>query len=338
MKEAEVEVRKILVINLAFIGDVLLATPVCRGLRAAYPNAWIDLLVVPINEPIADGNPYIDRVLIYDKRGRHKGLGELWKLIKALRREKYDLGLTMNFASRGAMLAWASGIKRRVGYNRQHSGWFLTDIADSSRAQIRHETENNLAILHPLDISVTDTGLAFQVRETDRQSLFQKKLFSQRPAIAICPFGSNPKKSWSLAGYAELVKVLVDTWDCFLIGAAADQKDLEKIADQSSRRVRILAGELTLGELAAFLQEVKLLISVDTGPMHLANAVGTPVIALFGPTDPRIWGPRGSNDQVIKVEVPCSPCWCKGECEGQHCMGLIKVAEVLQRIDKVINS
>lgn len=333
--KAALVVQKILVINLAFIGDVLLSTPVCRGLRAAYPNARIDMLVIPLNEPIAAGNPYIDRVLIYDKRGRHKRLGELWKLIKELSREKYDLSLTMNFASRGAMFAWAIGAKCRVGYDRQHSGWFLTDIADSSRERIRHETANHLEILKPLNITVTDTSLAFRVQEADRQSLNQKKLFSNRPALAICPFGSYPKKSWVLSGYAELLKKLADTWDCFLIGAAGDRAGLAQIAAASGREATILAGDLALGELAAFLKEIKVLITVDTGPMHLANAVGTPVIALFGPTDPRIWGPRGAKDQVIQLDVPCSPCWGKGECGENRCMKEISIHDVLRKVDLI---
>ncbi|HYH04381.1 MAG TPA: glycosyltransferase family 9 protein, partial [Bacillota bacterium] len=312
-----------------------LATPVCRGLKETYPDAEIDMLVVPLTEPIAAGNPYINRVVVYDKRGRHKRLKELWKLIKRLRIEKYDLSLSMNFAVRGAMIAWASGIKRRIGYNRQNSGWFLTDIADASRDQVRHETENHLAILKPLNITVSDTSLAFRIQAKDSIGLSRKVVFSGLPALAICPFGSYPRKSWSVTAYSELLRNLADSYQCFLIGAAPDRVGLEKIATESGTEVTVLAGELTLGELAAFLCEIKLLITVDTGPMHLANAVGTPVVALFGPTDPHIWGPRGKHDRVLYGAVNCAPCWGKGECLEHHCMTEIKVSDVLKAVNEV---
>jgi predicted lipopolysaccharide heptosyltransferase III len=333
-----IQIKKILVINLAFIGDVLLATPVFRGLRTAYPQATIDMLVVPLTEPIAVGNPYVDRVFVYDKRGRHKHYGALYALIRQLRREHYDLSISMNFAVRGVLLAWVSGIKRRVGYDRQHAAWFLTDIANSSRGAHQHETENHLAVLKPLGIDRPDTSLAFCVQPADRESLARKVSFNGRPAIAICPFGSYAKKSWSRPKYAQLLKIMADSYQCFLIGSGAERSGLEAIAVASGTAVRVLGGELTLGELAAFLQQLQLLITVDTGPMHLANAVRTPVVALFGPTDPRIWGPRGANDQVVRAAAQCSPCWGKGECPEQRCMDQIEIADVEAAVQKVAGS
>jgi predicted lipopolysaccharide heptosyltransferase III len=334
MTPSATKVNKILLINLAFIGDVLLSTPVSKGLRETYPEAIIDMLVIPLTEPIAAGNLCINRVFIYDKHGRHKRLGELWKLIQTLRQEKYDLSLSMNFAPRGAMLAWAIGAKRRVGYNRQHGGLFLTDYADSSRDGLCHETANHLKILKPLGITVNDTHLLFQVKEPDRVSMRQKVSFSDRPAIAICPFGSYPKKSWSIAKYAKLLTTLAITTDCYLIGATSDRAGLEKIRDEAKQNIKILAGDLPLAELAAFLEQVKLLITVDTGPMHIAEALNTPIVALFGPTDPRIWGPRGEQTQILQTPVPCAPCWGKAECLEHHCMEGIRVSDVLKAVNR----
>ena len=321
---------RILIINLAFIGDVLLSTPVARALRQAYPDAVIDMLVIPLAAPIARGNPYIDGVLEYDKRGRHKKFGELIKLIAAIRARRYDLAVTTNFAPRGAMLAWASGIPRRVGYDAQHAGWFLTDKASPHRPAIRHEAENYLDVLKPLGITTADTSLALKINAAAAASLAKKVAFdSAKPVVAICPAGSYPQKSWSVEGYAQLIRRLATQADCYLIGASGEAARLEEINAAAGHLAKVLAGTLALGELVAFLAHARLLVSVDTGPMHMANAVGTPVVALFGPTDPKGWGPRGSRDVIFYNADECSPCWGRKACSDNNCMNLLAADKVI---------
>jgi predicted lipopolysaccharide heptosyltransferase III len=333
---SEQQVKKILVINLAYIGDVILSMPVTRALKCTYLNAVIDMLVVPQVELVAKGNPYVDHVIIYDKNGKHKKISELWKLIRSIRQEKYDLAICMNFAPRGAMLAWISQIKYRVGYNRQHGGWFLNFIADSSRDQVRHETENHLNILKPLEITATDTSLNFIVRDSERQSMRQKVSIGNRPIVAICPFGRSPLRSWTYEGYVELIKILSASADCFLVGAKSDKKKMEEISRGANDTAKVLAGELNLSELAAFFQEINLLITVDTGPLHIASAIGIPLVALFGPGDWRVWGPKTKFAQVVKSDADCSPCGGKpiDSC-NRGCMKQISLQEVLQAIENI---
>jgi predicted lipopolysaccharide heptosyltransferase III len=337
MIESLKHIQKILVINLAFIGDVVLSTPVIRALRESYPQAMIDMLVVPLTKSIASGNSFVNEVLVYDKRGQHKKLGPLFKLICELRSRHYDLAVCTNFAARGAMLAWIAGIPNRAGYDRQHANLFLTHVASSERLEIRHEAENYLAVLKPLGITTADTTLAFQVQEQDKVAFATKvpKVMLDQPIAVVCPIGSYPRKSWTTAAYAELICHLAKESQVVLIGGGKEAADLSKIsqtsADLAGRNVVcILAGKLNLGELAALLQCCKVLVSVDTGPMHIAQAVGTPVVALFGPTDPVIWGPRGLNDQVFYEKLSCSPCWGKGECTINRCMTGIAVEKVIE--------
>ncbi|BBB91598.1 MAG TPA: putative lipopolysaccharide heptosyltransferase III [Methylomusa anaerophila] len=332
-------ITKILIINLAFIGDVLLSTPVARALREKYPAAQIDMLVIPLTEPIASGNPYVDKVIVYDKRGKHKKIGELWKLIAAVRREKYDLAVCTNFASRGAILAWAAGIRKRAGYDAQHAGWFLTDTAPAKHTALRHEAENYLDVLKPLGISTGDTSLALTVRSQDAQSLREKiQRDWRKPLVLICPSGSYDKKSWLTEGYAALIESIVPLADCYLIGGKAEQAKLDAINARAGNQAVVLAGTLTLGELAALISVAELLITVDTGPMHIACAVGTPVAAFFGPTDPRIWGPRGDRDIIFQTAVDCFPCWGRKECSHHRCMRDIKQEEVIVAVSGMLNS
>lgn len=322
-------VKRILIINLAFIGDVLLSTPVARALRHAYPDAVIDMLVVPLAAPIARGNPYVDDVLEYDKRGRHKKIGALWRLIAAIRTRRYDLAVCTNFAPRGAMLAWAGGIPRRVGYDAQHAGLFLTDRVSPRRPLIRHEAENYLDVLKPLGITTDDTSLALAVNPADAAALAAKVAFDEaRPVVAVCPVGSYRQKSWPAASFGALIRRLKPHADVYVVGAKGEADRLEEVNAASGGLATVLAGTLTLGELTALLARARLLVSVDTGPMHIASAVGTPVVALFGPTDPRVWGPRGPRDVILHSPVDCGPCWGRTVCDDHRCMNLLDADRV----------
>lgn len=331
MKIDNSSIKKILVINLAFIGDVILATPVARGLKAAFPHAQIDMLVIPAAAPIAELNPYIDRVMVYDKKGKHKKMTSLWSLIRELRKQKYDLTISTNFALRNAMVAWATGAPNRVGYDAQHAGWLLTQVASAVRTQYRHEVENQLDVLKPLGIEVEDISLELKIKEKDE--IYIKTVLKQtsgKKLVVICPAGSYQRKSWETNGYVQFLQEISQVADCCLIGGKAEANLLEEINALAGNVAQVFAGTLTLGQVAALLKRTDLLLSVDTGPLHIGQAVGTLTLGLFGPTDPGIWGPRGINDGIIYKPVECSPCWGKGECLGHRCMNTILPEEVIE--------
>ena len=169
--------ENILLIDLAFIGDVLLATPVTRALKEAYPGARLTMLTVPLTTGIAAMNPYVDAVLPYDKHGRHKGLFGMLTMGRELKKHHFDMAVCMNFAVRGAVVAWLAGIPVRVGYDAQHAGLFLTHVSTASRDVIQHETSNHLQVLRPLGIHTEDTSLALSVSDAVQQSLPSAPIF-----------------------------------------------------------------------------------------------------------------------------------------------------------------
>ena len=331
------KIHSILIINLAFIGDVILSTPVARAMRETYPEATIDMLTVKVPAPIAELNPYIDKVIIYDKKGHHKQWWQVLTLIRELKSRHYDLAVCTNFAVRGAILAWAIGAPHRIGYDAQHGKWFLTRSASARRPVIRHEADNYLDVLQPLGISTRDTSLALTIREEDRQTV--RQILKRTPGkllIIICPAGSYSRKSWTSDGYATVIKELAPIADLALIGGIAELPFLNELNRQADGQAQVFGGTFSLQELAALVAYADLLITVDTGPLHIAQAVGTPVLALFGPTDPAVWGPRGQRDLVLYSKADCSPCWGKVASCDHRCMTAITAAEVIEKVHEIL--
>jgi len=330
MKIDQAAIKRILIINLAFIGDVILSTPVARALQKTYPHAKIDMLVVPAAKEMAKRNPYIHKVFIYDKKGRHKKISEVMKLISELRKEKYNLTVATNFALRGAVVAFLTGATYRVGYDAQHGKWFLTHAARAERTGLRHEADNYLDVLRPLGITTDDTSLCLNIPRED--STFIKENITQsqgKKLVVICPAGSYKRKSWTAEGYAKVIREISKSADCCLIGGKVEEPFLNEINELAGKCAQVYGGTLTLGQVAALIQRADLMISVDTGPLHIAQAVNTPVIGLFGPTDPAIWGPRNKKDIIIYNQVECSPCWGRGPCPEHQCMAKIDRHEVI---------
>ena len=337
MKLDNSSINRILIINLAFIGDVILSTPVARTLKKDYPHATIDMLVVPAAKAVAEGNPYIHKVCVYDKKGRHKKIGELIALVSQLRREKYDLVVATNFALRGAVMAFLTGATYRAGYDAQHGKWFLTHVAKAERIGTRHEAENYLDVLQPLGGTTKDTSLCLTVSLDD--TAYVKNIIRQtqgKKLVVICPAGSYKRKSWTVEGYAKLICELSKVAECCLIGGKLEEPFLNEINELAGKCAQVYGGTLTLGQVAALIQMADGMISVDTGPLHIAQAVHTTVLGLFGPTDPVIWGPRNKQDIIFYNKVECSPCWGKGLCPNHQCMLMIDSDRVIASAIKML--
>jgi len=331
--------KNILVIDLAFIGDVILATPVMRALKAAYPAARLTMLTVPLTAPVAAMDPFVDEVLVYDKRGRHKGFFGMLAMGRQLKARGFDLAVCMNFAVRGAVVAWLAGIPNRLGYDAQHAGLFLTLVQRHERDGVKHEALNHLEVLRPLGLGTEDTSLVLTAPTAAQASLAAKRQRYEMPEqgyLVLCPFGSYAKKNLSLGLAAHLVRHWSLRRSVYLIGGPAGAAGLERIVKTAGLPLtQVLAGTLTLPELAAFLGRADCLVTVDTGPLHIAQAVGCRTIAVFGPTDPVVWGPRGTHDVILYKKMDCSPCWGKGDCTENVCIGNISAGEIIRAVDKV---
>lgn len=332
------QVNKILMVTIAHIGDIVLSCPTTRALRNFFPHAEIDMLASMPQGEAAYHNPYISNVIFYDIENWQRDRAKLIKLIQALRKKKYDLALSSRHGSADPMMALLSGAVYRAGFATHDGGKYLTHVLPSNPGVIMHETEYQLAVLATLGIKAEDTHIEFVVHDEDASNL-NKKLphiyNKERPLVLLCPFSDDTQKNWTNSGYVKVLRTLAEFADCYLLGSLWQRPALRNINIRAGNVAKILGGFLSLGELAALIKASDLLITVDTGPMHIAQAFQTPVVALMGPTDPKVWGPRKSDDIVLNKPMHCTPCWHKEEqlkksCRSNECMRRILPADVIQ--------
>jgi ADP-heptose:LPS heptosyltransferase len=356
----------ILVVKLATIGDLLLATPALRALRESYPQAQIDLLVTPSSAGILDDWEVINRVIVLDKylfdypKQFLTNPTNLWKLrplLHELRGGHYDAVLLMHHLTlffgrrKHQALMLATGAKYLVGLDNGH-GWFLNVKVKDLGFGSRHEAEYNLAIAEAVGGKTQEKWLTMPLKEEHRQEA-RRLVFGDeppesvtRPIIAMHPGsgGYSTARRWSPARFAELANTLYhDVGGQFLLVGGPEEAELHQQIMSlmgTGIPVRSLAGKGKIQVTAAALELVDLFIGNDAGPMHLAAAVGTPTVAIFGLSNSDAWGPYTGNKPggkaiVVKQNLPCMPCFYRGHelgtpegCATRDCLATLGVDPV----------
>jgi lipopolysaccharide heptosyltransferase II len=324
--------RRILVVRVDLLGDVVLSLPAVRALGRAYPEADIDLLVLQSTAGILEGQPGIHRVLAYDPHVFRQPASFLrlahWleaaKVLRTIRASRYDLAVSIS-GDMGSILTRLSGAKRRFGYSREAYQFFLTNPLPGGRYLTRqHETEYVLALARaaggiasgPDDarprlvvVPWASLRVSSQLRE-GRASLGRTG-----PVVTLHGGARNGQaKRWPTGHFARLAERLIEEFDALVVltGAGGEAQLAGAIQEQCRRYPLLnLAGKTSLPELSALLSASDLVISGDSGPMHIACAVGTPVISLHGPTDPLLSGPTAVSADaiVLRKDLWCSPCY-----------------------------
>ncbi|MCF7873296.1 MAG: lipopolysaccharide heptosyltransferase II [Candidatus Omnitrophica bacterium] len=336
--------KKILVIRTDRLGDVILSTPVIKNLRKNYPDSYIAFTCRPYTKDILEGNPYLDELLIYDKYGYHKNFLATLKFALYLRKKKFDLALVLHPTNRAHILAFFAGIAKRVGWNKKLS-FLLTDkLAHTKDQGKKHEREYNLDLLRYLDISAEDKEIYIPVQENVQQKVDQilakEGIESKDKLIVIHPCASCPSKRWPQSKFIELVKMLKAEEDIKIaVISSADQKEFGK-GISKIEGVIDLCGALSISETIALINRVRLFISCDSGPVHIAAGLNKPVISIFGRSQaglsPKRWAPTGKNSYFFHKDVGCKICLAHNCQKGFKCLQAIKPAEVYTLAKKLI--
>ncbi len=337
---------RILLIRTDRIGDVLLSTPAIKAVRDAYPNAHIAVMVRPYAEEIVDGNPYLDEVILYDKDGEHKSIFSTLKFAAGLRKKRFDLVIILHPTNRSNIISFLAGVPERVGYDKK-GGIFLTKrLKDVKHLGEKHEIDYNLDVLRAVGIEAKDRALYMPVKAEDERIVDRffllNDLDKKDTVIAIHPGASCPSKRWPAYRFGRVADELIEKHKVkvVIIGGPADIKTVKEVESGMLHKPIILSEGHSLGEVAALLKRCKMFISNDSGPVHIAVAVGTPVISIFGRLDPGLspkrWGPVGPNDIVIHKDVGCK--YCKAhKCEiNFKCLDAITVEDVLSAAEALL--
>jgi len=335
------DAKKILIVQTAFIGDVILATPLAEAAHRVFPDCAVDFMAIPAAASLLEKNNFIRRVLIFDKRGAQRGLVALWKLAKALQREQYDLALVPHRSLRSALLVRLARISERVGFDRSAGAWFFTRRVPY---QQKHEVERNLDLLRVFGGDFATPSPKIFWDKSDEQIVEQICNGTQTGQwfCALAPGSVWATKRWPVERFIELAgKLIADTGAfIYLIGGGSDIALCSRIAAAIEKNCVNTAGRLSLRQSAALLDRCEILISNDSAPTHLGVSTRCKVITIFGPTAPAFgFAPFGEGHAVIEKNLSCRPCSPHGgnSCPiGTHaCMQEITAEEVFASVLKL---
>jgi 3-deoxy-D-manno-octulosonic-acid transferase/heptosyltransferase-1 len=340
----------ILIVKLSAIGDVVHTLPSLSALRKLYPAAHITWVIEEAASDLIEDHPYLDRVIVSHRKRWIRDLkkGHIGKTIKNIRtfikevRERpYDLVIDFHGLLKSAVIVLLSSGRRKLGYNslQEMSGLFLNEKI--------HEDMEKHAVLRYLDFprylgaEIGEPEFLIPIRQENREKveeLLKTNHIDIKDAfVVVNPIAFWETKLWEEEKFARLCDLIAEKLKVRLIFTGSDSGEIRRLQSLMTFPSVNLGGKTALRDLAYLCRLAALLVTTDSGPMHLAAAMGTPVIALFGPTDPSRTGPFGQGHTVIQKGLPCSPCFLK-KCVTRKCMHEITVEDVFQEVKEKLST
>jgi len=334
--------RRVLVRAPNWLGDAVMCEPALRAVKRLWPDATVSLLAKPAVAELFMHHPALNAILSYQDKGRHGGWLGKWTLVGELRRTGYDAALLFQNAFEAALLAFGAGIPRRIGYATDGRSLLLTDpVAVPDRQKSVHQVQYYWNVLKPfgLDGEPTQPALVLSAEEEQAMAarLEQSGIWRTDVTIGINPGSTyGGAKRWLPDRFAETANRLSRKLEeesgqraaVVIVGAKGEEGLGREIAARLTGRSVVLSGATTIRELMAAIKRCALLLTNDTGPMHVASAFQVPIVAVFGPTDWRTTSPAGTAHTIVRQPVDCAPCLLR-ECPIDHrCMTGVSVDRV----------
>lgn len=330
------QIKKILLIRLRRIGDVILTTPAISALRKSIPAASISYVVEKPYRELVEGNPNLGKVIILEKK---QSLRDFLKLIRLIRKEKYDVVLDFHGGPRASLIALLSKAKLKVGYRIKYKNFiYHIKLPRSPKKGHIHSVENHINLVKALGVDVKSLPPLYlpQAQKTEVEKVgkfIEKNELVGSKIITIHISAGNAFRNWGVDNTVQLTNLLAQRPDVkiALIGTSEDQKAEEEILKKSTASLLSLVGRLNLREVKELISHSSLFVGPDSGPMHIAASTSTPIVALFGPTLPAHFAPWQAKAFVVEKDLDCRPCKQRN-CiyEDFRCLRTIEPEEVYQ--------
>jgi lipopolysaccharide heptosyltransferase I len=336
------QVSEILIVRTSALGDILHGMPLAAALKEKYPSCRITWVVDERYQELLSGHPCVDRILLvrfkegmrtlWNGQGRSRWLG----LVRMLRRLPFDVAIDPQGLFRSGCIAYLSGAPIRIGFPKGHVRETLnrlfTNVRPGTVPPRSHVIDRNLALLHPLGIQTRERRFSFrvpgQIEEEIHQYLAANDADREGLRVIVHPAAGWITKQWSPRRFAEIADRILQTWKAriFLLWGPGERQLAQQV-QRYMRRAAHLVPDMGLSALVAFLRGCDLFIGGDSGPLHLASALGLPVLGLYGPSDPIRNGPFQGSYRIVTASAPCSPCYRRA-CGTTSCMDGISVDQV----------
>lgn len=340
------QARKVLVRAVNWIGDAVMSTPALAAVRETFPQAEISLLANPLVGQLLAGHPSIDRVLIFDRKGEHRGLGGRLRLARMLAQERFELAIILPNSFDSALVPWLARIPARVGKASDGRSLLLTHRYNQPDADTTlHEVDYYMGLLRAFGVSgtVSEPFLTTSPAEDqDAAEVLSSHGISARDLLlginAGASFGSA--KRWYPERFGGVANHLAQSRGAkVVLFGGPDERDLVgSIEQELGGHCLNLAGKTTVRQLMALIKRCNFFVTNDSGPMHIAAAFGVPLVAIFGPTDHAGTAPFSKKAVIVRREMDCAPCKLR-VCPTDHrCMTAVTVDDVVQTAEQLWNS
>ncbi len=332
--------ERILVRGPNWVGDAVMAVPALKALRSRFTNSAITLMVRPWVAGLFKSAAYIDDVWI---EPRPEGLRDWFRITRDIRRRRFDLGILLPNSFESALTMLLGRVPRRVGYAADGRRWLLTEAVARKNSHT-HQVHYYLDLMKPLSVAVEQPSIEIDATDEARRSarnLLASEGIPRTSSFLVLNPGAayGSAKRWYEERFATVADALAreSALSVAIVGSTGERLIAEQIQSRMKTRSVILSGRTSLETLLGVLAESSLMITNDSGPMHIAAAVGTPLVAIFGPTDEHATGPYSGSFRIVKKQVQCSPCLLR-ECPIDHrCMQGVTADDVYAAARELMN-
>ncbi len=338
----------ILVVRTDRIGDVVLTTPAMRAIKEKFPQSRLTVLVAPLTYDLLYGLPWIDEIMVDDRAGLNKGIGGFFHLVHSLRYKKFDLAVVYHTKRRTNLMCFLAGIPNRMGYRNSKYGFLLNrPVQDERHHGRKHEMSYCLELLTGLGIKPVNRDLEIAVHDQSERWVLDflkgKGVEESHHLYLIHPAASDPAKQWPKEHFAELIDEIArkdGNARFIIVGGRENQPTARSIQNKADTEVLDTSGQLTIRRLVSLIRHSHMLISNDSGPVHIAAAVQTPVVSIFTRNQPGInperWQPLGERTRVVSVAPDAGTDFSKARPYDPKSMQQIPVRDVIAAVDSLL--